>query len=165
MPQIRTSLGNAIRLTHPLILIDEIHKVFSDNARNTINNLNPAMVVGFSATPKADMNILVSISGLELKDEDMIKLDLHINPPVSKLPNDWKTMLKEIKQQREMLEKKAELLREDKGTYIRPIALIQVERTGKDQRTGEWVHSLDVKEELIELLDKAGIEYDPKYLE
>ncbi len=151
MPQIRTSLGNAIRLTHPLILIDEIHKVFSDNARNTINNLNPAMVVGFSATPKADMNILVSISGLELKDEDMIKLDLHINPPVSKLPNDWKTMLKEIKQQREMLEKKAELLREDKGTYIRPIALIQVERTGKDQRTGEWVHSLDVKEELIEL--------------
>jgi len=60
-------------------------------------------------------------------------------------------MLKEIKQQREMLEKKAELLREEEGTYIRPIALLQVERTGKDQRTGEFVHSLDVKEELIEL--------------
>ncbi len=151
MPQIKTSLGNAIRLTHPLILIDEIHKVFSEQARNTINNLNPAMVIGFSATPKADMNILVTISGLELKIEDMVKLDLHINPPVSSLPNDWKTMLKEIKQQREMLEKKAELLREEEGTYIRPIALLQVERTGKDQRTGEFVHSLDVKEELIEL--------------
>lgn len=151
MPQIKTSLGNAIRLTHPLILIDEIHKVFSDLARNTINNLNPAMVVGFSATPKADMNILVSISGLELKNEDMVKLDLHINPPVSALPNDWKTMLKEIKQQREKLEKKAEKLREEEGTYIRPIALLQVERTGKEQRTGKWVHSLDVKEELIEL--------------
>jgi type III restriction enzyme len=151
MPQLKTSLGNAIRLTNPLILIDEIHKVFSDNARNTINSLNPAMVIGFSATPKAEMNIMVSITGNELKIEDMIKLDLHINPPISKLPNDWKTMLKEIKQQREMLEKKAEKLREDEGTYIRPIALLQVERTGKDQRTGEWVHSLDVKEELIEL--------------
>ncbi|MGA7723435.1 MAG: DEAD/DEAH box helicase family protein, partial [Ignavibacteriaceae bacterium] len=151
MPQIKTSLGNAIRLTHPLILIDEIHKVFSEQARNTINNLNPAMVIGFSATPKADMNILVSISGLELKNEDMVKLDLHINPPVSALPNDWKTMLKEIKKQRDKLEKKAEKLKEEEGTYIRPIALLQVERTGKDQRTGVFVHSLDVKEELIEL--------------
>ncbi len=151
MPQLRTSLGNAIRLTNPLILIDEIHKVFSDNARNTINSLNPAMVIGFSATPKAEMNIVVSITGIELKNEDMVKLDLHINPPISSLPNDWKTMLKEIKQQREMLEKKAELFREEEGTYIRPIALLQVERTGKDQRTGEFVHSLDVKEELMEL--------------
>lgn len=151
MPQLKTSLGNAIRITNPLILIDEIHKVFSENARNTINSLNPAMVIGFSATPKADMNVMVSISGIELKNEDMVKLDLHINPPISTLPNDWKTMLKEIKQQRDMLEKKAEKLREDEGTYIRPIALLQVERTGKDQRTGEWVHSLDVKEELIEL--------------
>jgi len=151
MPQVKTSLGNAIRLTNPLILIDEIHKVFSDNARSTINSLNPAMVVGFSATPKAEMNIVVSISGLELKAEDMVKLDLHINPPISTLPNDWKTMLKEIKQHRDKLEKKAEQFREDEGTYIRPIALIQVERTGKEQRTGEWVHSLDVKEELIEL--------------
>jgi len=150
MPQIRTSLGNAIRITHPLILIDEIHKVFSDQARNTINNLNPSMVIGFSATPKAGMNILVNISGVELKDEEMIKLDLHINPPVSRLENDWKAMLKEIVKHREKLEKKADLLKEEEGTYIRPIALIQVERTGKEQRTGEFVHSLDVKEELIE---------------
>lgn len=151
MPQIKTSLGNAIRLTSPLILIDEIHKVFSDNARSTINNLNPAMVVGFSATPKAEMNILVSISGLELKDEDMVKLDMHINPPVSALPNDWKTMLKEVKQHRDKLEKKAAELKENEGTYIRPIALIQVEATGKDQRGKGRVHSLDAKEELIEL--------------
>lgn len=150
MPQIKTSLGNAIRLTHPLILIDEIHKVFSDQARQTINNLNPAMVIGFSATPKTGMNILVSIKGIELKEEDMIKLDLHINPPVSKLQNDWKAMLKEIVQHRVILEKKATTLRDENGTYIRPIALIQVERTGKEQRTGEFVHSLDVKEELIE---------------
>jgi type III restriction enzyme len=151
MPQIKTSLGNAIRITNPLIIIDEIHKVFSDNARNTIDSLNPAMVVGFSATPKAEMNIIISISGNELKMEDMIKLDLHINPPANPSHNNWKVMLKEIKKYRELLEKKAIKLREDEGTYIRPIALLQVERTGKEQRTGEWVHSIDVKEELIEL--------------
>ena len=151
MPQIRTSLGNAIRISNPLILIDEIHKVFSENARITINNLNPSIVVGFSATPKSEMNILVSISGLELKEEDMVKLDLHIIPPVSTSSNDWKAMLKEIKQHRDKLEQKSVQLHKDKGTYIRPIALIQVEATGKEQRGKGRVHSLDVKEALIEL--------------
>lgn len=151
MTQVRTSLGNAIRITQPLILIDEIHKVFSDNARNTINNLNPSMVIGFSATPKPEMNILVSITGLELKEEEMVKLDLHINPPTSRVENDWKAMLKEIVAHRKKLEKEAIKLQTEKGTYIRPIALIQVERTGKDQRTGEYVHSLDVRDELLQL--------------
>ena len=31
-----TSLGNAIRISKPFIIIDEIHKVFSENARKTI---------------------------------------------------------------------------------------------------------------------------------
>lgn len=64
--QIRTSLGNAIRFTNPLIIIDEIHKVFSEPAKATINSLNPSMVLGLSATPKMEMNILVTVTGLEL---------------------------------------------------------------------------------------------------
>ena len=51
-PIIRTSLGNAIRLSKPFIIIDEIHKVFSDMARKTIDGLNPEMVLGLTATPK-----------------------------------------------------------------------------------------------------------------
>ncbi len=62
-PLVRTSLGNAIRLTNPLIVIDEIHKVYSDAARKTIDSLNPSMVVGFSAIPKVGMNFLVTITG------------------------------------------------------------------------------------------------------
>jgi type III restriction enzyme len=151
MPQIRTSLGNAIRVTNPLIIIDEIHKVFSDQQRNTINNLNPSMVLGFSATPRDDMNILVRISGLELKNEDMVKLDMHVFPPTSKKTNGWETMLKEIKQHREKLEAKAKQLQKNENIYIRPIALIQVEATGKDQRGRGRVHSLDAKENLINL--------------
>lgn len=149
-PQIRTSLGNAMRMSKPFIIIDEIHKVFSEQARKTIDNLNPEMVLGLSATPKEEMNILVKVTGLELKNADMVKLDMHIFPPASNLDNDWKAMLREIKFRREKLEKKAKDLKQDKGIYIRPIALIQVEATGHDQRGKKRVHSLDVKEHLIE---------------
>ena len=134
LPLIKTSLGNAIRVSRPFIIIDEIHKVFSDTARHTIDNLNPECVLGLSATPKTDMNVVVSITGLELKDEDMVKLDMHILPPASRKENDWKAMLKEIKNHRENLEKKAKAFHRGSGIYIRPIALLQVEATGKDQR-------------------------------
>lgn len=150
-PQIRTSLGNAVRVSKPFIIIDEIHKVFSEQARQTIDNLNPEIVLGLSATPKDEMNILVKITGLELKDADMIKLDLHIFPPASNLENDWKSMLSGIKSHREKLEKKARALKQSRGIYVRPIALIQVEATGKDQRGRGRVHSLDVKEHFIEI--------------
>ena len=116
------------------------------------------MVLGLSATPKEEMNILVSVTGLELKNADMVKLDMHIFPPASNLDNDWKAMLREIKLRREKLEKKAKDLKQDKGIYIRPIALIQVEATGHDQRGKKRGHSLDVKEHLTEL----GINPDEK---
>jgi len=151
-PQIRTSLGNAMRMSKPFIIIDEIHKVFSQQARQTIDNLNPEMVLGLSATPREDMNILVSVTGLELKNADMVKLDMHIFPPASDLDNDWKAMIRELKFHREKLEKKSKGLRQNTGIYIRPMALIQVEATGNDQRGKKRrVHSLDVKEHLIEV--------------
>ena len=149
--QIKTSLGNAVRASCPLIIIDEIHKVFSDTARATIDGLNPEMVIGLSATPKkGEMNELVTITGLELKDAEMIKLDLHIRPPKSKRDNDWPAMLKEIQGFRDALEKKALEHHGRSGLYIRPIALIQVEATGKDQRGRGRVHSQDAREKLIE---------------
>jgi len=150
-PIIRTSLGNAIRLSKPFIIIDEIHKVFSDMARNTIDGLNPEMVLGLTATPKAEMNTLVTITGLELKDEDMVKLDMHIIPPSGRKEDDWKSMLREIKAHRDTLEKKANKYRQNTGLYIRPIALLQVERTGKEQRGKGFVHSHDVKDFLQEM--------------
>lgn len=150
--QIKTSLGNAIRVTNPLIIIDEIHKVFSEQARGIINSLNPSMVLGLSATPRMkEMNILVEVSGLELKNAEMVKLDMHIIEPRGRKNDDWRTMLREIKEHREKLEKKARLLGKQKPIYIRPIALIQVEATGKEQRGKGRVHSLDVREYLIEI--------------
>ena len=147
---VKSSLGNAIRVSSPLIVIDEIHKVFTSTAKQTINNLNPEMVIGYSATPKDNMNIISTVTGVELKDEEMIKLDMHIVPP-SNDDNDWKTMLRNIKDRRELLEKEAIAYRQATGNYIRPMALIQAEATGKDQRGKGSVHALDVKEYLVEL--------------
>lgn len=147
-PQIKTSLGNIVRLTNPLIIIDEFHKIFTDLAKQTIDNLNPSMVLGLSATPKNDMNILVEITGMELKEAEMIKLDMHLYPPVVA---DWQQMLLELKNRRDLLEKVSVEYKKETGTYIRPIALIQAERTGKEQRGKGFVHSLDVKEYLISL--------------
>lgn len=149
--QLITSLGNAIRVSKPFIIIDEIHRVFTPTAKQTIDNLNPEMILGLSATPKEGMNILSTVTGLELKDEEMVKLDLHLIPPSSNSADDWKAMISEVRAHREQLEEKAIEYRQNTGEYIRPIALIQVERTGKDQRGRGFVHSEDVREFLIQL--------------
>lgn len=147
---VKTSLGNAIRILKPLIIVDEFHTMFSDIAKDTLDCLNPLMILGLSATPKErkQMNILIEITGRQLEKADMIKLDLHLHSPT--ISGNWREMINEIKKKRESLEKEAILLNRNKGIYIRPIVLIQVERTGKDQREKGFVHSEDVREYLIE---------------
>ena len=147
---VKTSLGNAIRVLNPLIIVDEFHTMFSEIAKDTLDSLNPSMLIGLSATPKErrQMNVLVEITGNELKIEDMIKLDLHLHSPT--VSGNWHEMINDIKKKREALEKEAIKLNSNKGIYIRPIALIQAERTGKDQRGRGKVHSEDVRDYLIE---------------
>jgi len=148
--QLITSLGNAVRVSKPFIIIDEFHKVFTPLAKKTIDGLNPEFILGLTATPKDGMNNLCKVTGLELKDEEMVKLDLHIIPPVGNVENDWKGMLQNLVTKRNQLEQKAIEYKQETGQYIRPIALIQCERTGKDQRGNGFVHSEDVKQQLID---------------
>src|SRR3989344_921867 len=146
--QVKTSLGNVIRTLNPFIVVDEFHTMWTDIARNTLDGLNATAIMGLSATPKRGMNILSTVTGKDLKVEDMIKLDMPPTPPIHS--GDWRTMLGAIKTKRDELEKKAKKLEQNKGVYIRPIALIQVERTGRDQRGHGLVHSEDVRELLID---------------
>lgn len=61
----------------------------------------------------------------------------------------WKdTMLASIKK-REALEAAARKYEANTGNHIRPICLVQVERTGKDQRGGNFIHAEDVWEYLV----------------
>lgn len=144
--QIKTSLGNTLKILKPLVVIDEGHRAYSEQSRNTIRNFNPGIILELSATPPPNSNELVKITGRELHEEEMIKLDIHLT---NKASWDWKdTMLSSYEKQKE-LETKAKEFEENTGEYIRPICLIQVERTGKDQRDSGYIHAEDAKEFLI----------------
>jgi len=143
---VKTSLGNTLRVLKPIIIIDEGHKAYSKIAQNTIKHFNPSIIVELSATPPQDSNILVNISGQELNREEMIKLDLHIT---NKASPDWKDAMLASVEKRNFLEQKAKEYEANTGEYVRPICLIQAERTGKDQRGTRYIHAEDVKEYLI----------------
>jgi len=144
---IKTSLGNTVRLLRPLMILDEGHKAYSANARATLEGFNPCMIVELSATPAKGANVLVEILGRELNAEEMIKLDLHIR---NKASGDWQSTLLESVEHREVLESAAQLHEAESGTYIRPICVIQVERTGRQQRKPGYVHTDDVRDYLLQ---------------
>ncbi|MDE0607856.1 MAG: DEAD/DEAH box helicase family protein [Acidimicrobiaceae bacterium] len=144
---IKTSLGNTVRLLRPLIILDEGHKAYSDNAKATLEGFNPAMIVELSATPVKGANVLVEVLGRELNAEEMIKLDLHIRNNAS---GDWRGTLLESIDHRERLEAEARRHEAESGAYIRPICVIQVERTGREQRKPGYVHTDDVREYLLQ---------------
>ncbi len=142
----KTSLGNTLRLLQPLIVLDEGHKAYSRNAKKTLEGFNPCMIVELSATPPTQANVLVDIRGVELHAEEMIKLDLRIMNLASASWQD--TLLASIKH-RKLLEEEARNYEANTGIYIRPICVIQVERTGREQRKPGLVHAEDVREYLI----------------
>ena len=142
----KTSLGNTLRLLRPLIILDEGHKAYSRNAKATLEGFNPCMIVELSATPPRGANVLVDIRGRELNEEEMIKLDLHIRNSAS---TSWKNTLLASIEHRQRLEEEARTHEANTGVYIRPICLIQVERTGRDQRRPGVVHAEDVRDYLL----------------
>lgn len=147
---VKTSLANLVRLCQPVVILDEGHKATSTLARETIEGFNPSIVVELSATPPRSANVLVRVTGQELLDEQMIKLPINVaNSSVTS----WKDCLTQARDKREQLAQLADRHFKETGQYIRPIVLVQVERTGKDQRDAGFVHSEDVKTYLMERLD------------
>ena len=154
---IKQSLFNVLKLLRPTVILDEAHKAYGspDVERNkgfveAVNRLNPRFVLELSATPKLGIsNILVNVSGLALKEEEMIKLPIQLR----NFPNsDWKYTLAQTQEERNKLEEAAKAYQQTEDGYIRPIAVIRVDRTGKNQRDGVKVHAEDAREELIEAL-------------
>ncbi len=149
---VKHSLGNAIRITRPIVILDEGHRAYSDLARNTICGLNPRFILELSATPnmrKHLSNILVSVSGIKLKEEEMIKLPINI---INSDKWNWKQTLCKAYEKIQKLNDDCEHHYQKSERYIRPIMLIQVERTGKEQREKQFIHTEDVRNYLIEKL-------------
>ena len=143
---VKTSLGNTLRLLQPLVILDEGHKAYSRNAKKTLEGFNPCLILELSATPPKEANVLVDISGPALNAEEMIKLDLNIR---NKASVNWRDTLLAAVEHRQALEAEARRHQAETGTYIRPICLVQVERTGKEQRQAGFIHAEDVREYLL----------------
>ena len=144
--QVKTSLGNTLRILAPLIVLDEGHKAYSYNAKSTLEGFNPCMIVELSATPPKGANVLVEITGQALNREEMIKLDLNV---MNKASPGWQDTLLAAVEHRNALEARARQYEAETGDYIRPICLIQVERTGKDQRGAGFIHADDARDYLL----------------
>jgi type III restriction enzyme len=149
---IRHSLGNALRLIRPVIVLDEGHRAYSKTARDTLAGFNPRFLLELSATPDRRLsNILVNVSGRALKEEEMIKLPIRLE--VEKKTN-WKDTLQQAVDRLNDLQKRARKFQGQSGRYIRPILLVRVDRTGRNQRASRYVHAEDAFEFLTQ---KAGI--------
>ncbi len=154
---IKHSLVNVFKIVRPVVILDEAHKAYGKTMRvkeefaRSINRLNPQLVIELSATPNRGIsNLLVDIEGPDLKQEEMIKLPIQ----VTSFPNaEWKSTLSEAVEELEKLDAEARNLEHSTGRYIRPIAVVRVERTGKDQRDNEHVHAEDVREYLTQNLN------------
>jgi type III restriction enzyme len=159
---IKDSLGNVMRLTRPVVVIDEGHHAYTENALKTIDGFNPSFVLELSATPRIarkkgehGANILVDVRGADLDREEMIKLPINVD--VRPWP-DWKACLAASVSRLDDLQREADRLRADTGRYIRPMLLVQVERTGADQAESGLIHANDAEAYLLQLgLSKAQI--------
>src|SRR5690606_14320499 len=139
------SLGNALRKIRPDVVMDEHPKATSELAHDTLYGFNPIFVLELTATPKdvaakgakpgRAANRLVEGTGRELHAEDMIKMPLNLDP---RQGTDWRGTLTSALGRLNTLDAEACSYGADRGAagYIRPIMLVQVERTGKDQRDG-----------------------------
>ena len=146
------SLFNVFKMVRPVVVLDEAHKAYgkqgsnSDEFVQSVNRLNPSLVIELSATPSAGKsNLLVDVAGQDLKAEEMIKLPVQVTTFSN---TDWHHTLGQAHAKLEELENHAVSLQNSEGRYIRPIAVVRVERTGNDQRDGERIHAEDVREYL-----------------
>ena len=154
---VKRSLFNLFKMLRPVVILDEAHKAYG--ARNqeaneefarAVNRLDPSLVIELSATPNRGIsNLLVDITGIELKNEEMIKLPVQVTSFVNA---DWHYTLAQAHDELERIDAEAKSLAQNGGRYIRPIAVVRVERTGRDQRDGEHVHAEDVREYLVQTL-------------
>ena len=154
---VKQSLFNVFKMLRPVVVLDEAHKAYGARSRETneefaksINRLDPRMVIELSATPNRGIsNLLVDIEGPDLKKEEMIKLPVQ----VTSFPNaEWRLTLSQAADELERLDTEARAFENSTGRYIRPTAVVRVERTGRDQRDNERIHAEDVREYLTQNL-------------
>lgn len=139
------SLANVLRLRRPFLIVDEAHNARTEISFGTFERFNPSGVMELTATPdmeKQPSNVLHSVSAVELKQEQMIKL-----PVLLEAEPDWQRCLADAVARRDELQKLANEEQRQGAAYLRPLVLIQAEQRREGMDT---LHVHAVKKELME---------------
>lgn len=120
--RVKYSIANWLFLQNPIVIVDEAHNNKTERFFKTLNRLNPACVIEFTATPVLGNNVLYSVSAMELKAEEMIKLPVILAEHLT----GWQDCVRDATLTRERLE----VIAQKEPQYIRPILLIQAMAKG-----------------------------------
>lgn len=127
------SFADVLRLRRPFIIVDEAHNQGTPLALDTLSHLRPSSILELTATPDRannPSNVLQSISASTLQAEDMLKLPLELA-----VHENWQVVLRDALARRDQLEKDAIEEAKLTGEHIRPVLLIQAEKTFQDKET------------------------------
>lgn len=144
-------LMRVLQAVHPLVIVDESHNATSRLSEQMLNDLQPSLVIDFTATPRSNSNIICFTDALELKRNNMVKLPVIVYNHTTK-----DQVIDSALHLQRRLEAMAQ--QESRGNYIRPIVLFQAEskQSGtEDRETFEKVKqtllSLNIPEEQIKI--------------
>lgn len=116
------SFANLLCHLRPIIIVDEAHHMVTDLSQKSLVRLNPSAVLGLTATPGRDNNVLYSVYAQELFDEEMVKLPIEL----TEYKLDWEKAVISASAKRAQLAKLAAAENVAKeGKYVRPIVLFQ----------------------------------------
>ncbi len=117
------SLANVIKINSPIVILDEGHNAQTLLSFEMLQKLNPSFILEFTATPRAESNVLVKVLATELKTAKMVKIPIWLANVTQ-----WQEAIRDGIEQRNKLEKLAVKEKQKTKEYIRPICLIQAEQ-------------------------------------
>lgn len=159
------SLANVLALRRPFVIVDEAHNSRTELAFDTLAKFRPSGIMELTATPdmvKSPSNVLHSVSAVELKREEMIKLPIQLETE----PEEQKCLALAI-DQRDQLHEIARREEAEGEAYLRPLVLIQSEPNSKTKDTlnADWVkqelmsnHNIPEEEIVIATGTEKGLE-------
>lgn len=130
------SLANVLRLRRPFLVVDEAHNNRTELAFGTLAAFDPSGILELTATPDTERtpsNVLHSVSAVELKAEQMIKL-----PILLETEADWQKCLAYAADRREQLQAAADVEHRAGAPYLRPLVLVQAQARSTSRDTLHW---------------------------
>ena len=146
-----SALINVMRRLKPVIVVDESHNAETALSVEMLKNLNPNFILGLTATPKNNSNIISYVDAMQLKKQHMVKL-----PVIVSNHHDKHKVIEEALILRQQLENIAIQQQNEGGKYIRPIILFQAQAKTADDNTTfekikEFLISVSVPAEQIKI--------------